>query len=125
MSGKGGDGDAKRPGDCPEDGVYLTKGCPCRRGIGAEVVDRGLDNNIGNAVRTGLEASRQSDPEFCPEKIRVNPDHSQPQLQQIIRFHQRTSDQDCADCLRNNGGNGRTCNAHPKDDNSKKIQHDI
>ncbi len=99
LAHKGGDGNPDCSADHPEHRVQLSIYRPCRNRIRSEIVQRGLDEDIGKAVHDGLKSGGHTDTQQRSQYICVEPELSQGQPEDAAGYHQLSRHQHRAGSL--------------------------
>lgn len=92
---------------------------------GAEGVDGGLDEHVGQGEDDALEAGRQANFHDLAQNVPVNVHFTQVQAQGAILVAEAHQDKSGRDVLRDGGGHSYTGHAHAHQDNRHQVQYYI
>ena len=120
-----GDRHAKRLGNHPDNAIQAARKTPSRGDIGAKRVDRHLNQNVGNRIRSRLKAKRQTTRDHALTNARINAELGQRKPPRTRCVHHTNHDH------RGVGANGQrhrdaaAQSLHMKHGNEDDIQHRI
>ena len=124
LAHKGGNGHAKGTGDHPGQSVGLRVGGPGGHNRGAEGIDTGLNQGIGQVKHHQLQPRRNADGQDSPQELGLN---AQPgQLQGVLLLPQQHYQQHSrTDHLGDDCRQRRTGNPHFQANHQHQIHHNI
>ena len=125
LPGEGRGRRAERAHDHPEDTVDLAVCRPGGNHVGAEAVDRGLHNDIGDIINHALQARRQANAHNVAQDRQRKADIPQAHAVHVIRAHESEHHQHGAHRLAENRRDRRAVHAEVQRHNEQQIQQHI
>ena len=118
-------GNTEGSGDHPVDSVDLAKSSIGSHSVRSQIIERSLDDNIGNIIHDRLDTGRKSDGDDGYQQKLVKTYFPGFQTVHICRLHKGVDDQNGADYLGDHCSYGSSCHSHIKAHHQKDIQKDI
>lgn len=104
---------------------YVRGGCVARDDDGAEAVDRGLDDHVGQREDRGLNARRLADADDLAQLAGVQAQAAEGQARRSLHAEQRACDQQRRNRLGEDRRQRDARHAQMEEDDEDEVEHDV